>query len=124
MKITDYVEFINYMKIFGIVFIVSLILNYFNLTLGLNMYDLIKLDIFITLWFSLYFRNKEWFKVISLIMISLISLMILVDFLEKNLYFGLGSPSAFRLILIVGGSTVIIMGSLMYFKWKMGELDF
>lgn len=88
------------------------------------MYDLIKLDIFITLWFSLYFRNKEWFKVISLIMISLISLMILVDFLEKNLYFGLGSPSAFRLILIVGGSTVIIMGSLMYFKWKMGELDF
>jgi hypothetical protein len=124
MKITDYVEFINYMKIFGIVFIVSLILNYFNLTLGLNMYDLIKLDIFITLWFSLYFRNKEWFKVISLIMISLISLMILVDFLEKNLYFGLGSPSAFRLILIVGGGTVIIMGSLMYFKWKMGELDF
>ena len=124
MKITDYVEFINYMKIFGIVFIVSLILNYFNLTLGLNMYDLIKLDIFITLWFSLYFRNKEWFKVISLIMISLISLMILVDFLEKNLYFGLGSPSAFRLILIVGGSTVKIMGSLMYFKWKMGELDF
>lgn len=124
MKITDYVEFINYMKIFGIVFIVSLILNYFNLTLGLNMYDLIKLDIFITLWFSLYFRNKEWFKVISLIMISLISLMIFVDFLEKNLYFGLGSPSAFRLILIVGGSTVIIMGSLMYFKWKMGELDF
>ena len=46
------------------------------------------------------------------------------DFLEKNLYFGLGSPSAFRLILIVGGGTVIIMGSLMYFKWKMGELDF
>ena len=44
--------------------------------------------------------------------------------LEKNLYFGLGSPSAFRLILIVGGGTVIIMGSLMYFKWKMGELDF
>ena len=54
------------------------------------MYDLIKLDIFITLWFSLYFRNKEWFKVISIIMISLILLMVLVDFLEKNLYFGLG----------------------------------
>ncbi len=124
MKINDNIEFINYMIIFGIVFIVSLILNYFNLTLGLNMYDLIKLDIFITLWFSLYFRNKEWFKVISIIMISLILLMILVDFLEKNLYFGLGSPSAFRLILIVGGGTVIIMGSLMYFKWKMGELDF
>ncbi len=123
MKINDYIEFINYMIIFGIVFSGSFILNYFNLTLGLNMQDLIKVDIFITLWIALYFKNKEWFKVISIIMISLILLMGIVDFLEKNLYFGLGSPNAFRLILIVGGGTVIIMGSLMYFKWKMGELD-
>lgn len=122
MRIDDDFKWTYYPIIFAIVFIVFLVLNYFNLTLGLNIQDLIKIDILITLLIGQYFENREWFKTVFLIMISLALLMVFVDFLEKNLYFGLGSPNALRLIIMVGGSTAIVMANLWYLKWKMGEV--
>lgn len=86
------------------------------------MNDLIKIDILITSLIYGYFKDKEWFKVVFLIMILLGGLMVFVDFLERNVYFGLGSHNALRLILVVGGSTAIIVGTLTIFKRKRGEL--
>lgn len=122
MEIKDDLEFKYYPIIFAILLIVSFILNYFNLTFNFTMKDLIKIDILITSLIYGYFKNKEWFKVVFSIMILLGGLMVFVDFLERNVYFGLGSPNALRLILVVGGSTVIIVGTLTIFKRKMGEL--
>lgn len=85
------------------------------------MNDLIKIDILITSLIYGYFKDKEWFKVVFLIMILLGGLMVFVDFLERNVYFGLES-NALRLILVVGGSTAIIVGTLTIFKRKRGEL--
>jgi hypothetical protein len=122
MEIKDDLEFKYYPIIFAILLIVSFILNYFNLTFNFTMKDLIKIDILITSLIYGYFKNKEWFKVVFSIMILLGALMIFVDFLERNVYFGLGSPNALRLILVVGGSTVIIVGTLTIFKRKRSEL--
>lgn len=87
MRIDDDFKWTYYPIIFAIVFIVFLVLNYFNLTLGLNIQDLIKIDILITLLIGQYFENREWFKTVFLIMISLALLMVFVDFLEKKSLF-------------------------------------
>ena len=122
MGINESFELKHSIVIFAVLFVVSLILKYFNLTSGFDMYDLIKIDLLIALLIGCYFKNRQWFKTVSLIFILLILLMFLVDFLERNLYFGLGSPNVLRFIIIVGGSSAIVIGILAFFALKMREI--
>ena len=99
---------------------ISLILDHFNLTFGFSLSFFIKVSALIASFCWLFFANKLLFKSFSLIMVLLIFLMIFVDVFEKYSYFGL-SPDIMRFVLVVGGSTMIVVGGVLFYKWKMGE---
>ena len=114
-------QFKYYPIVFLTVLLIFWILNHFNLTLGLDMVDLARVDIMITLWIGVYFKNRLAFKWISMFIVALVLILFLVDFLERNMYFGLGSPNTLRAIILIGGTTLALVLSMMWYKWKMGE---
>ena len=114
-------QFKYYPIVFLTVLLIFWLLYHFNLTLGLDMVDLARVDIMITLWIGVYFKNKLAFKWITMFIAALVLIILSVDFLERNMYFGLGSPNTLRAIILIGGSTLAIVLSMMWYKWKMGE---
>jgi len=114
-------QFKYYPIVFITVLLIFWILYHFNLTLGLDMWDLARVDIMITLWIGVYFKNKLAFKWISMFIVALVLILFSVDYLERNMYFGLGSPNTLRAIILIGGTTLALVLSMMWYKWKMGE---
>lgn len=114
-------QFKYYPIVFLTVLLIFWILNHFNLTLGLDMGDLVRADIMITLWIGVYFKNRLAFKWITMIIVALVLILFSVDYLERNMYFGLGSPNTLRAIILIGGTTLALVLSMMWYKWKMGE---
>jgi len=114
-------QFKYYPVVFLTILLIFWLLYHFNLTLGLDMWDLARVDIMITLWIGVYFKNKLAFKWISMFIVALVLILLSVDFLERNMYFGLGSPNTLRAIILIGGTTLALVLSMMWYKWKMGE---